>query len=138
MTAAAFALQTAIHEWLASDTVLTAMLSADGFSDAPTQGARFPYVTFGRATGYDWSSVDTTGEEVFLTLQAWSSKRGRKETAGIIARIDERLRGFDPEMEGFRLVLLARDLQEVRYDPEMALCQGLTRYRALLEETATE
>lgn len=134
MTAPAFILQKAIYQWLKSDAALTAMLSDTGFYDAPTPGARFPYVTFGRASGYDWSSGTERGQEIFLTLQIWSNRRGRREAAAIMAAIDERLRAFDPQMDGLRLVLLDRDLQDIRHDSEAALYRGTARYRALVEE----
>ncbi len=136
MTAPAFALQTAICERLGDDAALAGLLADEGIYDAPVAGARFPYVTFGRATGSDWSSAQERGQEVFLTLQVWSNRRGRSETAGIVERIDECLRDWTPEMDGLRLVLLDRDLVEIRYDSDLSIYRGSVRYRALLEEVA--
>ncbi|MCP1198132.1 DUF3168 domain-containing protein [Notoacmeibacter sp. MSK16QG-6] len=134
MTTPAFTLQKAIYLWLSDDASLTAMLSDQGLRDAPTPAARFPYVTFGRASGFDWSSATERGQEIFLTFHIWSNSRGRQETAAIMQQIDERLRSFDPQMAELRLVLLDCDLQEIRHDSEAALYRGTSRYRALVEE----
>ncbi|OXS99449.1 hypothetical protein B7H23_14950 [Notoacmeibacter marinus] len=137
MMTPAFTLQKAIYQWLSSDASLMAMLSGPGFYDAPSPGARFPYVTFGRASGFDWSSGMERGQEIFLTLQVWSNRRGRREAATVMKTIETRLRDFTPQRDGLRLILLDCEMQEIKHDSEAALYRGTARYRALVEEVET-
>ena len=98
--------------------------------------ARFPYITIGRTSVYDWSTGDDSGSEHLVTLHVWSRARGKAEAHAIIEAAEQALRDFSPDLEGHRLVGLFREFAEVYFDVEMELQHGLLRYRALVEERA--
>ena len=56
MSTAAVALRAAIHDALAADGALTALLGGPKIYDEPPNGAAFPYVTLGDARVSDFST----------------------------------------------------------------------------------
>ncbi|MBY0408238.1 MAG: DUF3168 domain-containing protein, partial [Rickettsiales bacterium] len=61
-----YPLQKAIFQVLNADVPLLALVG--GLYDRPPQGAAFPYVSFGRWEGQDWSSATTRGMAVTVVL----------------------------------------------------------------------
>ena len=75
-TAASAALRAAVHDALAADAALTALLGGPKVYDEPPRAAAFPYVTLGEARIADFSTGTRAGEEHQLTLHAWSRQGG--------------------------------------------------------------
>lgn len=136
MASAAAELQKAIHAVLTGDPGLTDLLGGGRVYDFAPERARFPYVTIGRTSVYDWSTGDDSGSEHLVTLHVWSRARGKAEAHAIIEAAERALGGFSPPLDGHRVVGLFREFAEVYFDEEMELQHGLLRYRALLERQA--
>ena len=79
MPTASVALRAAIHDALAADGALTALLAGPKIYDEPPASAAFPYVTLGEARVTDYSTATEPGEEHQLTLHAWSRQGGHRE-----------------------------------------------------------
>lgn len=136
MTSPAAELQKAIHAVLTADEGVTGLLGGRRIHDFAPERARFPYVTIGRTSVYDWSTSDDSGTEHLVTLHVWSRARGKAEAHAVIEAIEKALADFSPVLDGHRLVGLFREFSEVYYDEDMQLQHGLLRFRALLEQQA--
>lgn len=136
MSSTGYALQKAIYDCLTADTALAGRLAGKGIYDVPPPSARFPYLTFGRTTGFDWSTSSERGDEILLSIHVWSNMRSRSEAADISGDVRRVLETSEPQMDGFDLVQLRLDFSEVRYDEEAELFHGLLRYHALIEVPA--
>ncbi|MFP1631582.1 DUF3168 domain-containing protein [Zhengella sp. ZM62] len=136
MASAAAELQKAIHATLTGNGAVTDLLGGRRVYDFAPERARFPYVTIGRTSVYDWSTGDGDGSEHLVTLHVWSRARGKAEAHAIIEAAERALDEFSPELDGHRLVGLFREFAEVYFDEDMELQHGLLRYRVLLEEQA--
>lgn len=135
-TDAAWPLQQAIHQVLAGDATLTALLGgADIFDDVPADRA-FPYVTIGQTVARDWGTATEDGREHLVTLHAWSREGGRREANEIIAAIDAALAAGPVAVAGHDLVSLRYEFSEARRDPDGETFHGIVRYRAVTEPVA--
>ena len=79
MASAAAELQKAIHATLTGNGAVTDLLGGRRVYDFAPERARFPYVTIGRTSVYDWSTGDGNGSEHLVTLHVWSRARGKAE-----------------------------------------------------------
>lgn len=137
MASAALELQKAVFAALIADTALTAALGGERVYDAVPPNAAFPYISFGRTSGFDWSTGTENGAEQLFTLHVWSKARGKTEVLEIMelarARIeDDGLTG----MAGYNPVSVRLEFAEARYDEDLAVHHGLLRFRVLIEEAA--
>lgn len=128
--------QKALFEALASDAALTAMLGGKKIFDHAPADVRFPYVTFGRTSLYDWSTSTESGTEQFFTLHVWSKAKGKKETLAIMDEVRSRLHDADIALGTHDLVSLRFETGEVRYDEDVAVHHGLLHFRAVIETAA--
>lgn len=133
MTAAAFALQKAIHTRLVGDAMVTALLGGPRVFDDVPRGAQMPYVTFGLTTERDWSGDDAPGSEHILTLHVWSDAAGRKQAQEIIGAMRDALHDEALSLSGHRLVNLRHEFSDTRREPDGEGYRGLVRLRAVTE-----
>jgi hypothetical protein len=136
MTAAAADLQEVLFEALAGDEALAGLLGGTKIFDHAPADARFPYVTLGRTSLYDWSTSTERGVEQLLTLHIWSKAKGKKEIFGIMDQVKQRLDDAELALETHHLVSLRFDYGEARYDEDVAVHHGLLRFRAVMETAA--
>lgn len=132
MTAAA-ELQKAIFAALAGYAELVAMLGGPRIHDHAPANVPFPYVTFGRASAYDWGTATEPGSEHFLAIHAWSRSKGRSEAAAILAAVHARLHDAALPLAGHVLVNLREQSREVRFDHDHGVHHGTARFRAVTE-----
>jgi hypothetical protein len=136
MTAPAADLQKALFETLSGDNALTAMLGGSKIFDHAPADVRFPYVTFGRTSIYDWSTSTESGTEELFTLHIWSKAKGKKEALDIMEQIRVRLDDAGLILGAHRLVSLRLEYGEARYDEDVEVHHGLLRFRAVIEASA--
>lgn len=135
MTAPAVDLQKALFEALAGDAALSAALDGAKIFDHAPADVRFPYVTFGRTSLYDWSTSTERGTEQLFTLHVWSKAKGRKETLDIMQIVRARLDDAALGLGSHYLVNLRFEFGEARYDDDISVHHGLLRFRGVIEET---
>ncbi len=134
MPAAAAELQRAIFAKLRGDAALTALLGSNKkIIDHAPADVPFPYLSFGRTSGYDWSTGTELGSEHIISLHAWSKGKGKKEALDIIERAEALLHDQALTLNGFNLVNLRAEFSEVRYDEDQMVYHGLVRFRAVVE-----
>jgi hypothetical protein len=136
MTAPAADLQKALFAALTGDNALTALLGGAKIFDHAPADVRFPYVTFGRTSIYDWSTSTEGGTEQLFTLHIWSKAGGKKETLDIMEVVKGSLDDAALALDEHHLVNLRFEYGEVRYDDDISVHHGLLRFRAVIEAAA--
>lgn len=129
---AALALRKAIHQRLAADAPLGALV-AGAIHDVPPAGVPFPYVTLGEAVVSDWSTATEAGSEQALTLHVFSRQGGRAEAMALCAAVQEALHEVPLALDGHRLANLRATTAEVRRDGDGRTFHGFVRFRAVTE-----
>jgi Protein of unknown function (DUF3168) len=132
-TDAAAALRAAIHDALASDGALTALLGGARVYDETPKSAAFPYVTLGDARVTDFSTGTEPGEEHALTLHAWSRQGGHREahliTGALLAALDD----APLTLTDHHLVNLRFALADVKREKDGRTYHAIVRFRAVTE-----
>ena len=135
MASAATELQKAVFAALGGEAALVSALDGQRIYDHAPADVAFPYVTFGRTSVYDWSTGTEDGSEHVFTIHVWSKARGKSEAVGIMEIVRGALHDADLALDGFTLVNLRREFEEVRYEDDHAVYHGLLRFRAVVEPT---
>lgn len=130
---AALELQKAIFAALHGNSALIAALGGPRVYDLAPATVPFPYITFGRASIYDWSTATERGAEQLVTLHVWSKAKGKREVLELMDLIRARLDDAALTLDGHRLVNLRMDFQEARFDEDLSVHGGLLRFRAVTE-----
>jgi hypothetical protein len=133
MSSATLELQRAVFAALAGDAELTALVGEVRIYDHAPANVVFPYLTFGRTTGFDWSTSTEDGSEHIFTVHVWSKEKGKNEALSILEAARAVLHDAQLTLDGHRLVNLQREFEEVRYDEDLAIYHGILRFRAVTE-----
>ncbi len=126
-----WALQKAIYQTLATDSVLTALVS--GIYDNPPDNSVFPYVVLGECRSTDWSGISSNGNEVTGVIHIYSQEKGKKEASAIMERVAVLLHDADINVSGMQLVLMRIISASVALEKDGITYQGIIRCRALLQ-----
>lgn len=130
---AAAELQKAVFARLVGDAALTTLLGGPKVVDRAPADVAFPYVSFGRASAFDWSTATETGSEHLFTLNVWSKAKGRAEALAIMERIRALLHDAALALGGgYKLVNLRFESADMRYDDENGVHAGAMRLRAVV------
>jgi hypothetical protein len=133
MSTASVALRAAIHDALASDGGLAAVLGGPKVYDAPPRGTPVPYVTLGEARV---GAVTSEGDvEHQLTLHAWSRQGGHKEAHLIAGALLSALDDAPLTLDGHRLVNLRFALADIRREADGRTYHAVVRFRAVTAPT---
>jgi len=132
-TAASASLRAAVHEALAADAALSALLGGPKIYDEPPRGAGFPYVTLGETRIADFSTGSEPGEEHQLTLHAWSRQGGHREAHVIAGALLQALDDAPLALAGHRLVNFRFSTADVRRESDGRTYRALVRFRAVTE-----
>lgn len=127
------ALRAAIHDALAADASLAAILGGPKIYDEPPKSAAFPYVTLGEARVSDFSTGSEEGAEHQLTLHAWSREGGHREAHLIAGALLQALDDAPLPLAGHRLVNMRFAVADVRRESDGRTYHALVRFRAVTE-----
>ncbi len=133
MPSASAALRAAIHDALAADGALNALLGGAKVYDEPPREAAFPYVTLGEARIADFSTGGEPGEEHQLTLHAWSRQGGHREAHLIAGALLQALDDAPLALTDHHLVNLRFATADVRREADGRTYHALGRFRAVTE-----
>jgi len=131
--AASAALRAAVHDALAADSALTALLGGPKVYDEPPRAAAFPYVTLGETRIADWSTGDSGGQEHQLTLHAWSRQGGHAQAHLIAGALLQALDDAALPLAEHRLVNFRFAVADVRREADGRTYHALVRFRAVTE-----
>lgn len=130
---AAAELQKAVFAALTGDAVLTGLLGGAKVYDHTPTNVVFPYITFGRTSGFNWDTGTENGQEHLFTLHIWSNAKGKAESLELIDAARARLHDAPLTLGTHRLVNLREEFSEARLDEDLAVYHGLIRFRAVTE-----
>ena len=133
MSTAAAALRAAIHDALAADGALAALLGGPKVYDEPPKSAAFPYVTLGEARVENFSAGSDAGEEHRLTLHAWSQQGGHRQAHMIAGALLQALDDAPLVLSGHTLVNLRFATADIRRESDGRTYHALVRFRAVTE-----
>jgi hypothetical protein len=131
--AASVALRAAIHDALAADSQLVALLGGAKVYDEPPRAAAFPYVTLGEARIADFSTGSEAGEEHQLTLHAWSRQGGHKQAHTIAGALLQALDDAPLTLADHALINFRFSVADVRREADGRTYHALVRFRAVTE-----
>ena len=127
------ALLQAIHQMLANDAALTAIVGADGIRDRLLPRAKLPCVVFGELETRDFSTASEAGEEHLLVLEIWSDGEGRRQAQEIAGLVHSLLHDAALTLEGAVLVNLLQVGTRTRREPKTKFYLAEMRFRAVTE-----
>ncbi len=129
---AAVELQSAVFAALSANPALLALTGGQPrIYDHTPANVAFPYITFGRTSGYDWDTGTENGQEHLFTLHIWSNTKGKAESLALIEAAKARLHDAPLELATHKLVNLRQEFAESRFDEDLAVYHGLLRFRAV-------
>lgn len=124
-------LQTAVFERLDNDTVLKEMVN--GVFDEIEEGTQLPFIQIGDDTVNPYDTKTSHGEELTLTIHAWSAGPGKTEAKRIMSEILRALTAEKIELtDGFKLEEMKRDFLEVFNDGQVY--HGVCRFRVYVKQ----
>ncbi|MCQ1850021.1 DUF3168 domain-containing protein [Neorhizobium galegae] len=132
MTAANVLLQ-AIHQTLASDAALAAIVGADGIRDRLLPRPKLPCVVFGEMETRDFSTASEAGEEHLLVLEIWSDGEGRRQAQEAASLVHGLLHDAALPLDGAVLVNLLQVGTRTRREPKTKFYLAEMRFRAVTE-----
>lgn len=106
--------------------------------DAPAPATLdLPYVTVDSATSEPWDTLDRDGEQVALTLSAWTGgdSRGKAAALDLIGQMRAALHEQPITVSGYVAIIVRADFQDVFLDQDGVTQHGVLRIRAKLRAT---
>jgi hypothetical protein len=123
-------LQQAVFARLQNDPILTGMV--DNVYDEIPQKAKLPYVSIGDDTVNPYDTKTSYGEDLTLTLHAWSGGPGKTEAKHIMGAILQAMSAAPLTIEGFEVEGIRRDFLEVFSDGQAY--HGVCRFRVYVKQ----
>jgi len=95
-------------------------------------GAAFPYLTVGDDSATDWSVLAREGEEIEVSVNAWSRYRGSKEAKTLLGQVKTALHGQRLAVTGWRMASCRMAFSTCFDDPDGLTTHGVIRFRVRL------
>jgi hypothetical protein len=127
------ALLQAIHQTLASDAALTAIIGTDGIRDRLLPRPKLPCIVFGEMETRDFSTASEAGEEHLLVLEIWSDGEGRRQAQEVAGLVHGLLHDAALPLDGAVLVNLLQLGTRTRREPKTKFYLAEMRFRAVTE-----
>lgn len=121
---------------------LTALIANRVFDFVPVntngdvEAATFPYVTIGESQTLADDATCVTGEQVYMTLHAWSREKRRPEARQIAGEVKAALHRHEMALPTWRLVSLHHQSTRVFRDPDGITSHAVIEFLASVERIA--
>lgn len=123
--------QQMVYATLTADAGVKALVGTPArVYDNPPANPTFPYVTIGDDTARESGAQTFDGQEITLTIHAWSRYGGRKEAKQIAAAVYAALHDQSPSLTGGTLVNLRYEFGTTMQDPDGLTWHAASRFRA--------
>lgn len=133
MSTALWPLQVAIVQALRADATLTGLITA--VHDEVPEPAPFPYVSLGSVTEQPDDNHGQRGIAAAVVLHIWSTYRGNRECAQILAALDALLDRRALTVPGWKDISVAHQQAEFLRDPDPDIRHVNVRYRVWMTKT---
>lgn len=104
------------------------------FQPEAAPATSFPYCVIGEDTGGNWSTDDTVGGAVMVTLHFWSRASGFREVKSLMANTYQRLNRAVLTADGFNATDCLWQFSTATNDPDGQTKHGVQRYRLTIHE----
>ena len=132
----ALALRSAVHQRLAGDGALGALLGGARIYDEPPRAAAPPYLVLAEIETRDLSGDAAPAHEHAFALEVWSRQGGLSEALKAADRVVRLIDGAALELDGVRLANLAWISTEAERLVGQDLRRAAIRFRAVTEPAA--
>ncbi|MGV8936008.1 MAG: DUF3168 domain-containing protein [Allorhizobium sp.] len=132
MASLANELLAAVHQRLAGDAPLSALIRGAAIHDRRLTRPDVPYLLVGSLEERDYSTDGAVASEIFLTLEAWSGE-GRRQAGEIAGQVRALLHRADLVLATRTLVDLQHRGTVSRREPKTGLFVAEMRFRAVVE-----
>ncbi len=134
MSAAGWALQKAIHDALAADAAVQAVVGNPPrvYDSAPKTGA-FPFIAFGDARETKIAGADGLAEHD-IRINVHSRYEGRREVKDAVTAILSALDDAPLTLAGFALISLRATFSDIIHRQDADAFLGVIRFRAVTEK----
>ena len=130
----ALALQAAIRARLVTSSDVLALVPADHIVGAVGKPTLFPCVMLGQDQEVDEAiTLERRHVRVHATLHTWDRTGGLSHAKALAGAIRDRMRGFDPVLDGMRCVDIRFAGSRVMSDPDGSTTHGVVENEALVE-----
>ncbi|WP_203364716.1 DUF3168 domain-containing protein [Bacillus sp. REN10] len=119
-------LQKAIYQRLSTDQRLLFLVT--GVFDATGENQVYPYVVIGEPSVLPLDTKSTFGEEISVTIHAWSDYSGKKQAYDILDACLSAL-SYKLDMTGFETLKVERTGLQVFDDIDPSIRHGVLRMR---------
>ncbi len=136
MSSATWDLQQAVHQTLAADSAVLALLGAARVYDHVPQRAAFPYLALAAFTVRDWATGTEPGTEIIFTINIWSRAAGHKEAHHLADAVRAALHDASLALVDHHLVNLRHESSETQRQRDRDTYRIAARFRAVLEPAA--
>ena len=123
-------LQKAIYQRLANDPVIKQMVT--GVYDEVEKRAKLPYIQIGDDTVNPYDTKTNYGEQITITLHAWSEGPGKTEIKRIMDAILQALTSAPLTIPGFTVEGVEREFLETL--SEDRAYHGICRFRVYIKQ----
>lgn len=113
-------------------SALSAAVSPVKVYDAVPQNAAFPYLTIGDDTAADAGTKTNQGQEITLTIHAWSQYQGRKEVKELLGKVYDALHEKPLTVPGFSVSMVRFEYSDSFTDADGKTRHGVARYRVII------
>lgn len=121
--------------WPLQEAVVTAITSAVApvpVYDVPQDPLAYPFVLVGDDASKDWSTSESNGEDVTISIQVWSQSPDREEMKTLQKQVYDALHDQNLTVSGFEVAALIFVSAESTFDEEKAALHGTSKFRCLL------
>ena len=127
--------QTGVFSCLTGDVPLTALLSsgADSILDHVPAGTSFPYVVIGEARAKPMNTQAVSGNDITLTIHAYSRGSGMQQVRKIMAAIYDALHHASFSVQNQVLVLCQCLESETRLEEDGITRHGIQHFQIITE-----
>ena len=129
----AIAVRKAIHNALAADAALAALLGGVKIYDDAPREAQPPYVAFADFQSRDWSTSSDRGAEHLVFINVWSTQRGAREALAVAEQVRSLIDDQPLTLDGNHLVNLRFLQLDTRRENNGRLTRATLRFRAVTE-----
>ena len=127
-------LQEAVYSKISGDATIMALITGVYDHVEQVEESNYPYVTIDDPTSTPWRTHSRAGEELTITLHAWSQYNGKKEINDIITNLNRLFGDTDLTVSGYDVAKSWYDYAQVFRELDGLTFHGLVRYRLRMLE----
>lgn len=119
-----------LHQAIAA--AVTSAVAPVSVYDVPPSTPTYPFVIVGDDASKDWSTSESFGEDITVSLHVWSQDSEREEVKVLQRQIYEALHDQSLAVSGYAVAALLFLSSENTFDEDKEALHGVSRFRCLI------